>query len=371
MSMDGLSSMLADWERDSFPAVEEGDGRPGGEGPPVQPFIRELSRWLDEEEQEPDEPLRQSFLNLSHSFRTRGLSASSALQALTTLEDILLESPLVGDGPDLPSRRARLRLALRGLLVDVVRMNSEMDARFARERADALAFFSEVLRHEVGNRLGAAQTAAQLLADPEIDVGAEREQSLFHLIREGVDSALTTVEDVSHLMASHGPAAPPTLELVQILDGVFRTVAPHARREGVRLERIGDCPPVMLDAARGRLVLTNLLLNGIRYSDPARETRWVQVDSTLSGDDGTLVIQVSDNGIGIRPEVQKAIFDYKVRSDAGRARSGNGSGLGLAVVAEAVAQLAGEVGVESTVGEGSSFTVRIPRSSLESADQPV
>ncbi|MDX1647846.1 MAG: ATP-binding protein, partial [Longimicrobiales bacterium] len=100
------------------------------------------------------------------------------------------------------------------------------------------------------------------------------------------------------------------------------------------------------------LILYNLVSNGIRYRDPAKDQRWVIIESDVTPDD-RLRIRVRDNGIGIAEEDQDRIFHFRARVEEDL----DGSGLGLAIAREAVHQLGGTLVLESAPGEGSIFTV--------------
>ncbi|MEJ2205274.1 MAG: HAMP domain-containing sensor histidine kinase [Gemmatimonadota bacterium] len=341
------------------------DSREGGDPPlpdlrdRVRRLVEGLDRWLSTDQGEPDHAVRDAFRDVIRLFRTRGVPTWEALRRMTLLEDVVGESDLIGstDGPP-TSKGDRLRLGIRGMLLDAVQVNAELDARFSRERADALAFFSEVLAHEMGNRLGAAQTAAELLRWEEVEVSPERRDALLKLVADGVESALTTVEDVTALMSAQARGEGEEVPLSRIVRGVVRTVSPLARKEGVHLEVGDDVPDAPVDGARMRLILTNLTLNGIRYSDPEKADRRVRIQSRVT--DGCVRIKVSDNGIGIAAEERGTIFEYRERGTAGKEHTDGGSGLGLAVVAEAVSQLGGELALDSEVGEGSTFFFSAP-----------
>ena len=361
MSKVASRSGLDAWEHRYLPdpALPAGLASSGSATSHVHVLVRELGRWLDSDLPDPDDALREAFLGLSQVLRNRGLSTPATLEAMTALEEVLTSRDAERT-EGIPPREVRLRLALRGMLLDAVRMNTELDARRARERSDALAVFSEVLGHEIANRLGAARTASQLLQDETVSLSEERRSALVRLIGEGVDATLASVDDVSALMMAQSRQGGDRLALGVLLEGVVRILLPLARKEGIRLEIDGEPPDLLVDAARVRLVVTNLAMNAVRYSDPAKEERWVRLRGEADLEE--FRIEVRDNGIGIAPEDRDSIFRYRVRADGGRRHSREGSGLGLAVVAEAVSQMEGAVHVESRVGEGSSFRIHLPRS---------
>lgn len=357
MSKPRTRTIVRGW-REGYVSLEGIPGPPARElEEAMEQTVGEILRWLETGDQDPDRGLRDAFRRLAHAFRAEGLGTAAALGAMTLLEDAFVEGDGAAEIQD-PSRGARLRMGLRGMILDAVRMNMEMDARYSRERSDALEFFSEVLEHEIGNRLGAAKTAAELLRATELEVGPDRRDALLRLVSEGVQEALTSVSDVTALMSAHARDSGEPVPLKEVVDGVVRTVGPVARKEGVRIEAPEEVPTVLVDGPRMRLLLTNLTLNGVRYREPSRDDSWVRLHA--SAEDGRLELRVEDNGIGIDAADREEIFRYRERGTRGSEHSPDGSGLGLAVVAEAVAQMRGELGVESAVGEGSVFRLTVP-----------
>jgi signal transduction histidine kinase len=167
--------------------------------------------------------------------------------------------------------------------------------------------------------------------------------------------------DVSRLGSGRMP-----LEMADVdLSAVAQEVA--ARFEDELTE--AACPlelhagaPVMVRGDRTRLdqVTTNLLTNAIKYGRGAP----IGVEVSVDGSDGVLVVR--DRGIGVPPEAQARIFERFER--AVDSKSISGFGLGLWIVRNLLALMDGSIGVESTVGQGSTFVVRLPlahRASVE------
>ena len=113
------------------------------------------------------------------------------------------------------------------------------------------------------------------------------------------------------------------------------------------------------DSDRVEDIVSILLDNAAKYT-PARGS--IGVETRKRRD--TVVIDVRDSGQGIPPEDLPRIFDRFFRSDASRAAGEGGFGLGLAILKSIVESMGGEIGVESTVGEGTAFTVRLPKGRL-------
>ncbi|WP_109830490.1 sensor histidine kinase [Reichenbachiella versicolor] len=108
------------------------------------------------------------------------------------------------------------------------------------------------------------------------------------------------------------------------------------------------------DERRISIVLNNLISNSIKYQKKDIADSFVNIEASVSKD--YLVIEIEDNGLGIDTPYLKKIFDmfYRANPDA------KGSGLGLYIVQETIEKLNGNINVESTFGEGTRFTVKIP-----------
>src|SRR6202008_2674350 len=101
--------------------------------------------------------------------------------------------------------------------------------------------------------------------------------------------------------------------------------------------------------------LANLVENAIAYSK--EETR-ITITTTL--DDESVMLSVTDQGVGIAPDEGDRIFERFYRADRARSRATGGTGLGLAIVKHIATNHGGRIDVVSTLGEGSTFTLRLP-----------
>ncbi|MGA0603997.1 ATP-binding protein [Caulobacter sp. KR2-114] len=115
------------------------------------------------------------------------------------------------------------------------------------------------------------------------------------------------------------------------------------------------------DATRLRQILYNLVSNALKFTPTG------QVDVRVHREDGILTVRVSDTGVGIAPERLPFLFDKFVQADASTTRKFGGTGLGLAICQELAQLMGGDVRVESTVGEGSTFSVWLPLPRLADA----
>jgi two-component system phosphate regulon sensor histidine kinase PhoR len=150
------------------------------------------------------------------------------------------------------------------------------------------------------------------------------------------------------------------VSVVQVVRHVREALGPMARtqRRVTLLERLpdGGLPLVLADPDRLTQVMMNLVRNAVTYTP---EGGLVSIEAAAAGP-GHVALAVADTGIGIAPEDLSRVFERFYRTDASRARSTGGFGLGLSIARDLVQAMGGTIAVESEVGAGSRFTVRLP-----------
>lgn len=148
-----------------------------------------------------------------------------------------------------------------------------------------------------------------------------------------------------------------TCDVAEVARQVAAIHAARIEEAGLRLVvNTPDPVPVEADAGRLRQALGNLLINAVQHTGEGGELG-VSVRSTARG----AVVEVTDTGAGIAPQHLPRLFDRFYRADPSRSRSTGGSGLGLAIAKQLVGAHGGKLTVSSVVGEGSTFTIRLPR----------
>ena len=141
-------------------------------------------------------------------------------------------------------------------------------------------------------------------------------------------------------------------------------VAPQARAKGITLAT-SECPPdviALADPEKLRQILVNLLSNAVKFTDSGG-----RVGMSCSTDDRHVRIHISDTGIGIPADKLHVIFDPFVQVRGDLARRHEGTGLGLAISRDLARAMGGDLTVESTLREGSTFTLVLPRATPTSA----
>ena len=165
--------------------------------------------------------------------------------------------------------------------------------------------------------------------------------------------------DVSRLETGNIPLDLATVDLADIVAEIdARTRDLRERHDGVAFDWQIDAGvrPLLTDPAKLRIILTNLLSNAFKFTP--RGTVALHVAER----DHAVEITVRDTGIGIAPDAQQAIFEPFRQADATIGTQYGGVGLGLFIVQRLVEALGGEIRLESDVGKGSTFRLRLPRS---------
>jgi len=156
------------------------------------------------------------------------------------------------------------------------------------------------------------------------------------------------------------------VDIGQVVADAVARLEPFAERQAIELRTSIEprTPPVRGEAARLGQVVTNLVHNAIKFSAAGSI-----VEAGVRTEEGTVVAWVTDHGIGIDPVDRPRIFERFYKADRSRT-TGGGTGLGLAIVRHIVEGHGGTVGVESALGHGSTFTVRLPASAVPEPPAP-
>ena len=198
-----------------------------------------------------------------------------------------------------------------------------------------------------------------------VEVALRRERSSEEY-RQTLSTSLTEIERLSRLASDLLTLSRAdtggfivNLALCDLGRIVSQSVSTHklraeAEQIHLTLENQGSLP-IQGDPDRLRQVLDNLLDNALRHA-PAGSTIAIRAQRQGS----LCVVQVSDSGPGLSTESQERIFDRFYRADSSRARQYGGAGLGLAIVKAIVEAHLGRVEVQSRLGEGATFTFRLP-----------
>lgn len=269
------------------------------------------------------------------------------------------------------SERARAEEALR-------RVNQELEGRVlertqALERADRRKDeFLAVLGHELRNPLAPIVSAVEVL-EGEDATSLERGKAR-DVLRRQVRQMTRLIEDlmdVGRITSDRLVLRRSVVELSAVVATAVETSRSAMNERGHQLTIKLPPQPLRLnvDATRLSQVLSNLLSNATKYTDPGGEIR-IAAELEPNG----LVVRVRDTGIGIEPSVLPTIFDLFVQVDhaEGAAEHGGGLGIGLALARRLVEMHGGRlVATSAGLGQGSEFSVWLPLSAVAQASAPV
>jgi signal transduction histidine kinase len=209
--------------------------------------------------------------------------------------------------------------------------------------------------HDLRTPLTRLRGTAEMALRGKLDDPTARE-ALADCVEES-DRLLTmlkTLMDVAEAEAGMMNLARQTLDVRELLDEVIEVYEYVAEEKGIAV--VKDCPAsceASVDPLRMRQVFANLLDNAIKYT-PAGGRVFIRARSA----EGRVIVQFTDNGMGIPAEEQGRIWERLYRGD--KSRSQRGLGLGLSLVKAIVEAHGGTVAVHSQPGEGSEFTVSLP-----------
>ncbi len=222
--------------------------------------------------------------------------------------------------------------------------------------------FIQNVSHELRTPLSVIQGYATLLDAGELGALQPEQREPVAIINRRVKMLSDIVEDITLILGTESsPLKPERVRLDELAQSVVETFRFSIQQAGLTLRTdIPSClAPVNGSPVYLRRVLNNLLSNAIKFT-PAGGT----ISVRLREENGYVILQVSDTGIGIPANQHKYIFDRFYQVDGSPQRCYGGMGLGLALVKEVVELHGGSVSVASEKGQGSVFTVILPCASV-------
>ena len=216
--------------------------------------------------------------------------------------------------------------------------------------------FTANVSHELKTPLHSISGCAEIIKN-----GIVREADLPQFIDQIYNEAqrlITLVEDIirlSRLDEGGGDEAKEPVDLLTIARDVVDRLKPYAAQQGIQLRCGGESAEIPGVPRLLSDILYNLCDNGIKYNN-----RGGSVTVTVSRQEHEAVVQVQDTGIGIATEHQNRVFERFYRVDKSHSKEIGGTGLGLSIVKHAAMIHNATIELDSTVGKGTTITVRFP-----------
>ena len=221
--------------------------------------------------------------------------------------------------------------------------------------------FVDNVSHEFRTPLTVIKEYASLVRDGLVE-SVEEQHRFLDIVADRADDLNTMVDDmldVSKLGAGLLGAWRKNCHVFDIVEQIRPGLERKAAVKGVLLDADVDrsLPAVYCDAEKIGRVLINLTVNAIKFCQPAGQVRiWVKEHPTAA----SLIVGVTDNGVGIDPQSLSRIFERFQQAENNLRNNSKGFGLGLNIAKELVDLNFGEMDVTSTVGQGSTFTFTLP-----------
>lgn len=211
------------------------------------------------------------------------------------------------------------------------------------------------LSHDLRAPLTSLQGLVKL-ASLETDLVAMKEN--IHLMDRLLDKQDIFIKDVISLLQRRNLTPQPKLiNLKAIVYDAFALNNNHINSIGIKTEIDIDekLEEIYSDIVFVKIIVNNLISNAFKYNDSKKEDRYIKVKVLDANNHVVLVIE--DNGIGISKEFHEKIFEMFYILDSGK----RGTGLGLYIIKKSVEKLGGSITLESALGEGSKFTISLPK----------
>ena len=249
----------------------------------------------------------------------------------------------------------------------LARSNAELERRaaeLARSNAE-LDQFASIASHDLQEPLRKVRTFTERVREIDADTLSDRGLDYLQRANASAERMQRLIEDLlvfSRVAMQTRPFAP--VDLGQVTREVLEDLDDLVRRSGARVT-VGALPTINADGAQMRQLMQNLISNALKFR---REGVTPEVDVSATVDEEWATIVVRDNGIGFEPQYSRRIFRVFERLHGRGAYPG--TGIGLALCRKIADRHGGSVQAGSVVGQGSTFTVRLPINRREAVSEP-
>jgi signal transduction histidine kinase len=233
-----------------------------------------------------------------------------------------------------------------------------------QEHNERIKSFNRMASHELRSPIGTLLFASAMLRHDTVQTNPQQLARIVSTISsnaERLSHLVTNLERLTRLTSALDVPSQQETDVRALATEVARQLEEMATARNVTISVDPSLPSVVVDSARLELVVLNLVSNAIKYCDPKKPERLIEI-TVAAGDEGVCAIAVRDNGLGIPESDQPAIFErfFRAHSHRDDELGVTGTGLGLAIVVECVRELGGSISCHSTPGAGSTFVVKLP-----------
>lgn len=263
---------------------------------------------------------------------------------------------------------------LGGALVEVQSMGRDITERklmeenlkatrdVAQESSQAKSMFLATMSHEIRTPMNGVLGMARLLLDTKL---TPEQCSYAQAVQESGEALMSLINDIldfSKIEAGRIEFTPTEVDLRVLVEHVTELLSTRAFEKGIDLAAFvaPEVPArVLVDENRLRQVLLNLAGNAIKFTEEGGAAIEVTCAPSQDKDTVTLLITISDTGVGIAPDAQPRIFDDFEQADSSTTRRFDGTGLGLAISKRLVSAMKGTIALESAKAAGSVFKISL------------
>ncbi|MBL8112022.1 MAG: response regulator [Acidobacteria bacterium] len=272
---------------------------------------------------------------------------------------VAVENALLYRQIEAHTRTLEERVAARTAELGLAKREADDARAVAEEASKAKSSFLANMSHELRTPLNAIIGYSEMLQDEAVELGYDSLRPDLEKIRSSGRHLLGLINDILDLSKIEAGKMELFLELRSVqslVEDVVQTIGPLVSKKANRLDVSVAPDPGTLNAdqTKVRQILFNLLSNASKFT----ENGVVKLD--VERDGGAVVFRVRDSGIGMTPEQMSRLFQAFAQADASTTSRYGGTGLGLALSRRFATMMGGTIEVESALGVGSTFTVRLP-----------